>query len=134
MPDLAPKMLESGPHLLDSGHMGSGLEVLSGLRGKMMGLSNEVIDMLRAVGGFKRVQGEGYWGLFRRPAVLVTGHTVRLGKEIERVQREGGVSRRVVTGSRGSGKSVYLLQAMAMAWLRGWVVINIPEGIHALSP
>jgi len=35
--------------------------------------------------------------------------------------------RRVMYGERGSGKSVLALQAKAMALLKGWIVVHIPE-------
>ena len=38
------------------------------------------------------------------------------------------VVRQVLAGGRISGKSLLLLQAMSMAYLNRWVVINIPEG------
>lgn len=44
------------------------------------------------------------------------------GKEVSKK-----TSRKVVVGEKGAGKSVYLLQAMTMAFQRGWVVINLPE-------
>ncbi|MBN6743425.1 hypothetical protein JKG47_23815, partial [Acidithiobacillus sp. MC6.1] len=34
----------------------------------------------------------------------------------------------VVDGERGTGKSLMLLHAMATALVRGWIVLNIPEG------
>jgi small subunit ribosomal protein S29 len=41
--------------------------------------------------------------------------------------------RRVIYGERGSGKSVLALQAKAMALLKGWIVVHIPEGKHQLA-
>ena len=41
----------------------------------------------------------------------------------------GEFQRAVLCGPKGSGKSVLLLQAMTWALQRGWLVINIPNGI-----
>jgi small subunit ribosomal protein S29 len=38
----------------------------------------------------------------------------------------------VVDGERGTGMSLLLLHAMATAFVRGWIVLNIPEGM--ISP
>ncbi|KAI9683336.1 MAG: 37S ribosomal protein S23 mitochondrial [Trizodia sp. TS-e1964] len=93
--------------------------------GSMLGLGLDLIEQLRAVEAFKPTQG---WGWFRRPAALVRAESVRLGEFIAR-ESGGGTSRRVVlSGERGSGKSVLLLQALAMGFAQGWTVISIPEG------
>ena len=102
------------------------------LRGQVMGIPGPVVDQLRAVQAFKVAQG---WPLFRRPAMLIRRETLDFGKEMESLVLQGGKKtvRRVFVGERGSGKSLMLLQAMTMAFLKGWVVINIPEGtcIHS---
>lgn len=95
------------------------------LEGQVMGLSNEVIDALRATEAFKATQG---WSLFRRPATLVRKETAELAKLMQDVEANKTAVRRVVYGERGSGKSVLALQAKAMALLKGWIVIHIPEG------
>jgi small subunit ribosomal protein S29 len=41
--------------------------------------------------------------------------------------------RRILSGERMSGKSTLLLQGLTMAFLRGWFVINLPEGKHTVS-
>jgi small subunit ribosomal protein S29 len=66
---------------------------------------------------------------------LVTEDSWNLGKIMEDLgsnshgngDSSSNSIRRVISGQRKSGKSVLLLQAMAMAILRKWVVINIPE-------
>ena len=98
------------------------------------------IDQLRAVEAFKPKQG---WSLFQTPAVLVRRQVQDLGVEMDVIRGEVEVldgkevskktSRKVVVGEKGAGKSVYLLQAMTMAFQRGWVVINLPEGTYSLS-
>jgi small subunit ribosomal protein S29 len=102
--------------------------------GNVMGLSGEVVDSLRAVGAFKVGQG---WKNYKRPACLIREEAWGLGKLMEGVQAggsDGGQTvRRLITGAMRSGKSVLLLQAMAMAFLRGWVVISLPDGKHLLS-
>ncbi|KAI4739693.1 hypothetical protein E4T50_09823 [Aureobasidium sp. EXF-12298] len=94
------------------------------LEGQVMGLSNEVIDALRATEAFKATQG---WSLFRRPATLVRKETAELAKLMQDVEANKSAVRRVLYGERGSGKSVLALQAKAMALLKGWIVVHIPE-------
>ncbi|KAI0583129.1 DAP3 domain-containing protein [Pyrenophora tritici-repentis] len=80
--------------------------------GKVMGLPQEhVVDALRAVDAFKPNQA---WSLFRRPAVLMRREAIQL-------------ARLILCGERASGKSTLLLQGLAMAFLRDWFVINLPE-------
>ena len=98
------------------------------LRGQVLGIPGPVVDQLRAAEAFKVSQG---WGLFRRPGMLVRKETVNYGKLFEDLSEAGRdrTVRRVLVGEQGSGKSMMLLQAMTMAFLKGWIVINIPEGI-----
>ena len=90
-----------------------------------MGLPGALIDQLRALDAFKVTQN---WGAFRRPATLIRKQNVEIGKLIDRQDADRKTVRRVFVGERRSGKSVMLLQAMAMALLKGWVVISIPDG------
>ena len=97
------------------------------LRGQVLGIPGPVLDRLRVVEAFKVAQG---WSLYRRPAMLMRKDTLDMATEIEEISskiRDKPI-RRVFVGERGSGKTVMLLQAMTMAFLKGWVVINIPEG------
>ena len=104
---------------------------------EVQSLPGEVIDQLRAVEAFKPKQG---WSFFQTPAVLVRREVQSLGVEMDaiegKVEVDGEVAvkktgRKVVVGEKGAGKSVYLLQAMTMAFQRGWIVINLPEGAFA---
>lgn len=95
------------------------------IKGQVLGLSNEVIDALRALDAFKATQG---WSLFRRPATLVRDETAEVARLLKDVETNKSSVRRLIYGDRGSGKSVLLLQAKAMALLKGWIVIHIPEG------
>ena len=98
------------------------------LRAKVTGIPGRVVSQLRAVEAFKSVQS---WALFRAPGTLMRTETLQLGKIFEDVtSKRGGskVARKVLVGARGSGKSIHLLQAMTMAFLKNWIVINIPEG------
>lgn len=99
------------------------------LRGQVLGIPGPVVDRLRAVEAFKVMQG---WSLFRRPSMLIRRDTQEFAKEIEAIsQKDSRKSiRRVFVGERGSGKTLMLLQAMTMAMLKDWVVINIPDGIY----
>lgn len=102
------------------------------IQGKVLGIPMDpVVDQLRAVDAFKSNQG---WGLFRRPAMLVRRETVELGKLVSAVHGEGASAgekrsfRKIIHGDRASGKTTLLLQAMTMAFLKHWVVINFPDG------
>ena len=98
------------------------------LTGSVVSLSSTLIDSLRAVQAFKPTQG---WSIFRRPATVLRRETIEMGQLINRITEgpEKGLSvKKIVTGVRGSGKSVHLLQAMAMAFLKNWVVFTVPDG------
>ncbi|RMY50606.1 hypothetical protein D0863_14830 [Hortaea werneckii] len=92
--------------------------------GRVLGLSNDSVDALRALEAFKPNQG---WSLFRRPATLVRKETVELAEMMSDVKETQKVDRRVLAGEKGSGKSVLQLQAMTMAYLQGWIVMHFPE-------
>ena len=92
--------------------------------GKVVGLQGQTVDSLRAAEAFKPQQS---WGLFKRPGVLVREETIALGEKLISVEKEGTL-KLVLDGDRVTGKSLMLVSAMAMAFVRGWVVLNIPEG------
>lgn len=94
--------------------------------GKVVGLEGATVDGLRAVEAFKTTQG---WGLFRRPSVLIREESVQLGRRMVAVEQKKETLRVVVDGAKGTGKSMLLLQAMATAFVRGWIVLNVPEGM-----
>lgn len=94
------------------------------IQGQVMGIPDLAVDALRAVGAFKTTQG---WRLFRRPATLVRTETVQLAQLLQEADSKKTV-RRIVQGDRLSGKSTLLLQGLTMAWLKGYVIINLPEG------
>ena len=99
------------------------------LCGSVIGISAPVVDQLRAVEAFKPTQN---WAFFRRPGILYREATLELGMLFEELDQDSTnkkVARKVIVGERGSGKSIHLLQAMSMAFLKNWVVINIPEGM-----
>lgn len=100
------------------------------VEGKVMGLPEQVVDGLRAVEAFKTSQG---WSLFRRPAVLMRKEAVQFANllaqvEEARMSKSTRTIRRILSGQRMSGKSTLVLQALSMAILRDWFVINLPEG------
>ena len=97
------------------------------LRGQVWAIPDPVVVQLRAVEAFKVSQA---WPLFRRPAMLIRKDTLEMAREIEEISSgaRDQTIRRVFVGERGSGKTTMLLQAMTMAFLKDWVVINIPEG------
>lgn len=101
-------------------------------RGQVIGIPGHIVDQLRAVDAFKPTQS---WSLFRRPATLIREETVQYAKLFEALSEDEKTwrVRRVLTGERGSGKTVMLLQAMTMAFLKNWVVINLPDGMTLVA-
>lgn len=100
--------------------------VAEGARGSIVILPDPLVEQLRELGAFKQTQ---QWRAFRKPAVLLTEQSLDLGRRLIAAEerKAEGVVRNIVSGDKGVGKSVMLLQAMAMALLRGWVVISLPE-------
>ncbi|KAL8699849.1 MAG: hypothetical protein Q9224_001238 [Gallowayella concinna] len=97
------------------------------VEGHVLGLPGPIVDQLRAVEAFKTTQG---WGLFWRPGTVMRRETIDLGKTIAEMSEQEGprkTIKRVLVGEKGSGKSIMLLQAMTLAFLKGWTVINLPE-------
>ncbi|KAH9827394.1 Mitochondrial ribosomal death-associated protein 3 [Teratosphaeria destructans] len=99
---------------------------LASLQGQVLGFTNESVDALRALEGFKPTQG---WSLFRRPATVVRKETIELVELLEKVAADQPrhVERRVICGDRSSGKSVLMLQTMAIAQMKGWLLLHFPE-------
>ncbi|KAI1430047.1 mitochondrial ribosomal death-associated protein 3-domain-containing protein [Xylaria sp. FL1777] len=93
--------------------------------GKIFGIPPELIDQLRTCEAFKSSQN---WSLFRHPHMLVRKETVDLTKRMTDAIEKKKTLRVVITGNRGSGKSILGLQAIATGLLNKWIVINIPEG------
>jgi len=93
--------------------------------GSMVVIPDDTVEALKAIQAFKNTQG---WNLFRKPCTLVTKETANLAKSISKVKANKTFRKEIVTGEKGSGKSVLALQAMAMAIQEGWVAIHIPEG------
>jgi hypothetical protein len=97
--------------------------------GDVLGLEGTLLDQLRAAKAFKTTQN---WNLFRKPGTLVRKETVEMGRMIQDVNRGTPVIRQIIAGERSSGKSLLLLQAMSMAYLNGWIVLNVPEGMFLI--
>jgi small subunit ribosomal protein S29 len=97
--------------------------------GKIFAISDPVVDQLRALEAFKPTQS---WNLFRSPHVLVRDEVVGVVSKLEAAAKNKETLKAVLTGSKLSGKSLALLQAMAYALMNNWVVINIPEGKFGL--
>lgn len=107
------------------------------LHGSVVGLPIKMLDQLRAVRAFKPTQG---WSIFRRPATVMREETLELGRLFNEItgsedntQNKGKVVRRIVTGAKGTGKSVHLLQATAMALTKNWVNFSLLSGECGLS-
>lgn len=98
------------------------------VRGRVFAIPKDLVDPLANAKIFKRTQR---WGLFNRPGILVTDDTIRLAGLMENITA-GKSSRKsiskIVTGRKGAGKSLYLLQAATLALMQKWVVISLPEG------
>lgn len=104
---------------------------------QVLGLEGTLLDQLREAKAFKPTQN---WNMFRRPATLVRRETVGLGQNIREVNEsvsDNGMGpltlRQIIAGARSTGKSLLLLQAMSIAYLNKWIVLNIPEGWSASS-
>lgn len=101
------------------------------LRGSVLGLPVPMLDQLRAVQAFKPRQG---WSIFRRPGTVLRRDTLEMARLFEKISghgeaaEKGKVVKKVITGLKGSGKTVHLLQAMAMGFLKKWVVFTVPDG------
>jgi len=93
--------------------------------GTVIGLPGSLVDQLRAAEAFKTTQ---CWSLFRRPAILIREESVEIAKMIQEAQDAKKTPVTIIDGDRGAGKSMMLLQAMATAFLNGWIVLSIPEG------
>ncbi|KAI5810239.1 mitochondrial ribosomal death-associated protein 3-domain-containing protein [Peziza echinospora] len=102
--------------------------------GRIFSFDGNTVDAMRTAEGFHLKQG---WEFFYKPSTLVRKESIQLGRlvawingeEIKgRMRTHQSRSARVILhGLRGSGKSVLLLQAMAWAYQRQWVVITIPN-------
>lgn len=94
-------------------------------KGKMVALPDKVVDQLRALEAFKTTQA---WNLFRRPHFLVRDETVELMTKLASSTEKKEALKCVLTGTKLSGKSLALLQAMTYGLMNDWVVLHIPEG------
>lgn len=100
--------------------------------GRVMAFPGELLDQLRDSQAFKTTQN---WNMFRRPATMIRSETLDIAKNVEEVdKRQGKNVKYLLTGERGSGKSILTLQAMSMAFMKQWVVLNIPEGMTCPLP
>lgn len=96
--------------------------------GKVVAIPGPVIDQLRVVEAFKNNQS---WDLFRSPSILVRDETVTLAKKMLEAAAAKKTGSIILSGARATGKSMLLLQAMATAFTKGWIVISIPNGKSA---
>lgn len=98
------------------------------LQGHVLMLPDSLVDRLRAAEAFKPTQA---WGMFSRPGFLMRKETLEMARLIEDIDSDDDAektARMILVGQRESGKSMMLLQGMTMAFLKGWTVINLPEG------
>ena len=99
--------------------------------GIVMGLQNNTVDSLRAAEAFKSNQS---WGMFRRPGILVRAEGVEIAKLLDDAEQNKEAARIVVDGVRECGKSLLIIHALAMGFLKNWVVINLPDGWSTTLP
>lgn len=104
--------------------------------GHVLTLEGPLLDQLREAKAFKRTQN---WNLFRNPSTLQRKESIQIGMDVNSVNeslKDGQTAKtyhRLIVGEKASGKSVHLLQAMSMAYLNKWIVINVPDGkLHSL--
>ncbi len=120
------RIVLSNPNALEAPNMVDMTAELDAAQvGTVARLPGPLVDQLRAVEAFKTTQG---WGLFRRPAMLIREESVEIAKMIQEAQQSKKTSITILDGERGAGKSMMLLQTMATAFLKGWIVLSIPEG------
>lgn len=100
-------------------------------QGQIIGIPGELVDRLRAAQAFKSTQS---WGWFKRPAFLIRPETIEVSRMLQEATSISNTPRWIFSGEVGSGKSVLLLQAQAMALLKDWVVISIPESMYPHRP
>lgn len=115
-----PKNLKEKP-----GTSGKVAELEQELVGTIIRLPENTIDCLRAADAFKITQS---WALFRHPAILIREECKTLAKSLAQAEEKRSTITMIIDGAKGTGKSMMLLHAMAIASLNNWVVIHIPEG------
>lgn len=93
--------------------------------GKVVRLSGPLVDQLRTLEVFKPTQN---WSLFRSPHMLIRKETAEIAKQIQEAVDKKQTLRTVITGNKGSGKSILDLQVLSMGLLNDYCVIHIPEG------
>jgi hypothetical protein len=116
---------------VDLPELSVGDSTLEAAVGRVFAFGARDIDRLRELDGFRRSQD---WKFFHRPSTVMRKESLRLGEMLAWIQQpeehpQTKCERLIFTGPKGSGKSVLLLQTMAWALQREWVVINIPNGI-----
>ncbi len=103
-------------------------------QGGVYHLPSALVARLRALEVFKPRQS---WWLFQQPSILIRKETIDLAELFKDQSKNGpqsaSTARKIIVGDQNSGKSGLLLQAMATAFLKDWIVISIPEGI-AIQP
>ncbi|KAL4934042.1 mitochondrial 37S ribosomal protein mS29 [Aspergillus undulatus] len=134
---LRKRIVLSNPNALEVQGMlelNSETMVDSRLRGSVLALPVPMIDQLRAVQAFKPTQG---WSIFRRPGTVLRRETLEMGRFFDSISGEGegkgSVVKRIITGPTKTGKTVHLLQAMAMAFTKEWLIVTIPEAQELVS-
>ncbi|KAG7527804.1 hypothetical protein FFLO_06575 [Filobasidium floriforme] len=93
------------------------------------------VDQLQAYGLPRRIAQEFQKGQAATVTRISSDKLIsRLNSAAEKSSKE---TRLILNGSKGSGKSTIMLQAMSAAWQKGWIVIYLPratELIDSTSP
>ncbi|KAI5810802.1 mitochondrial ribosomal death-associated protein 3-domain-containing protein [Pyronema omphalodes] len=103
--------------------------------GALYSFEDTDIDKLRILDAFRRTQD---WKFFHRPSTIFRSESLLVAEKLARISGEqvperesekqnDPFQRMVVYGPKGSGKSILMLQTIALALQRNWVVINIPN-------
>lgn len=113
---------------LDTPPLTPDLSNITEAAGNLFAFPEEEVDKLRTLRAFFRTQD---WRLFARPSSVLRRQAMEIGSTMDSFDP---VTRRIILdGYKGSGKSVMLLQLMTWALQKGWIVINIPNGmIHQI--
>jgi small subunit ribosomal protein S29 len=100
------------------------------LKATVVALPSPVVDSLRAVEAFKTTQA---WNFFRRPGLLMREENLELAGKLQAAADKKSTLRRIYSGERGVGKSMMILHGITTAFVKDWIVINIPDGEFKLN-
>ncbi|KAI0045817.1 hypothetical protein FA95DRAFT_1560786 [Auriscalpium vulgare] len=107
-------------------------ELVSKNPGKAMQFPLPDNDAIRIFGVPRNVLVD--FRILSKPASVVRDITVKLAGKLQRASQQSSEDNRIVlAGTRGSGKSYLLLQAVEYAASAGWMVLYIPRAINLVN-